>query len=47
MKLSNFKSSLALMLSAAAMLVASTASTMCASTRFEEPKMPESLYKRD
>lgn len=47
MKLSKFKSSLALMLSAAAMVVASTASTLCAGARFEEPKMPESLYKRD
>lgn len=47
MKLLKYKNSLALMLSAIAMLVASTSSSMCRTARFEEPKMPESLYKRD
>lgn len=47
MKMTKFKNSLALLLSALAMLVASTSASMCKNGRFEEPKMPKSLYKRD
>ncbi|BCZ47859.1 hypothetical protein psyc5s11_39260 [Clostridium gelidum] len=46
MKITRIKSFLALSLSAVAMLVATTASTMCGSL-CEEPKMPKSLYKVD
>jgi len=46
MKITKIKSFLALSLSAVAMLVATTSSTMC-SWFFEEPKMPKSLYKVD
>lgn len=47
MKIIKIKSLLALSLCAAAMFVASTASTMCGMSHFEEPKMPKSLYKVD
>lgn len=47
MKFIKIKNALALMLAAGAMLIASTASSMCFGGRFEEPKMPESLYKHD
>ena len=47
MKITRIKSFLALSLSAIAMFVAATASTMCGFSHFEEPKMPKSLYKVD
>ena len=46
MKITKIKTFLALSLSAVAMLVATTASTMCCSA-LEEPNMPKSLYKVD
>lgn len=46
MKITKIKSFLALSLSAVAMLIATTSSTMC-SYFCEEPKMPKSLYKVD
>lgn len=42
-----FKKSIALILSTMAMVIASTASTMCFFFFFEEPKMPKSLYIKD
>ena len=46
MKIIKIKTFLALSLSAVAMFVATTASTMCSSL-CEEPNMPKSLYKVD
>ncbi|WP_160692146.1 cyclic lactone autoinducer peptide [Clostridium sp. C2-6-12] len=46
MKTNKLKNFLALSLSAIAMVVAATSSTMCC-VYFEEPKMPKSLYKVD
>ena len=49
MKITKIKNFIALGIAAGAMFVASTSSTMCGlwGSTFEEPKMPESLYKRD
>jgi len=47
MKITKIKSFLALFLSAIAMYIATTSSTMCRSGIFEEAKMPKSLYKVD
>ena len=47
MKIFKIKNLLALSLSAVAMFVAATSSTMCMSSNFEEAKMPKSLYKVD
>ena len=47
MKIFKIKNFLALSLSAVAMFVAATSSTMCHWTHFEEVKMPKSLYKID
>jgi cyclic lactone autoinducer peptide len=46
MKTNKLKNFLAVSLSAIAMMVAATSSTMCC-FHFEEPKMPKSLYKVD
>ena len=45
--ISRIKGLVAMGLSAAAMFVAATSSSMCISCHFEEVKMPKSLYKRD
>lgn len=47
MNIIKIKNFLALSLSAVAMFVAATSSTMCVSNVFEEAKMPKSLYKVD
>jgi hypothetical protein len=47
MKIQKIKTFLALGISAAAMFVAATSSTMCYGRYYEEVKMPESLYKID
>lgn len=49
MKITKIKNVIALAIAAGAMYVASTSATMCVAWGgfFEEPKMPESLYKRD
>lgn len=47
MNLTKIKTNIALGLSAAAMFVATTASTMCLWKFFDEVDMPESLYKVD
>ena len=49
MKLTKIKNFIALGVAAGAMFVASNSSTMCGwfGGAFEEPKMPESLYKRN
>lgn len=47
MKLTNLKRTLAVMISAGAMLVASTASSLCMFIFWEEPEMPKNLYKED
>lgn len=46
-RMKKFKKHIAFILSTIAMVIASTASTMCFFFFFEEPKMPESLYKKD
>ncbi|MBD7910148.1 AgrD family cyclic lactone autoinducer peptide [Clostridium cibarium] len=45
MKSFKFKKSMALLISAIAMLAATTSSSLCFWLFFEEPKMPKSLYK--
>ncbi|MBK1813744.1 cyclic lactone autoinducer peptide [Clostridium sp. YIM B02505] len=47
MKKLNFKKGLALTICALSMVLAETASSMCLFLLAKEPKMPESLYKRD
>ena len=47
MKFQKIKNILALNIAAVAMYIAATSSTMCHGWYYEEPKMPESLYKVD
>lgn len=47
MRITKLKSAMALVISAVAMFVAATSSTMCVCGHFEDVKMPKSLFKVD